>query len=443
MNEERPVNMTFGFVSSLALSVAATAGLSAAVATAHARPNILLIIADDMGLDASRCYTVGDKQAPMPNIERLCEQGLVFDNAYSAPVCSPTRASIMTGQYGFRTGVGGAIPKSGGTGLSSEIVSLFDVMSETDYSATLIGKWHLASSGRDYEHPDSLGVKDYFGLLAGGTPNYFNWNAVQNGNSVEVDGYTSSVFTDRAIDWIGEQQSSWFLWLAYNAPHTPFHLPPQELHSFDDLPDDANAIEENPVPYYNAALEAMDTEIGRLLDSLSEETRSNTLIMFVGDNGTPGRVASELYQSRGAKGTVFEGGTHVPFIISGPDVANGRTEALVNTTDFHATIAALAGAPVDRSDAFDFSAVLQGNSGQREHVYVEHFSDQPSRGPDRFGWAIRDNTHKLVALDGQDPMLFDLTIDPFEATDLLAASASQAAQTKATELQEVYLELRE
>lgn len=435
--------MNFGIVSPLALSVAAAVGLSAAPSAAYAKPNILLIIADDMGLDASRCYFVGNKQAPMPTIEQLCEQGLVFDNAYAAPVCSPTRASIMTGQYGFRTGIGGAIPRNGGTGLSSDIVSLFDVMSETDYSSTLIGKWHLANSGQEYEHPDSLGVENYYGLLAGGTPSYFNWTAVENGKPVEVDGYTTSVFTDRAIDWIGEQQSPWFLWLAYNAPHTPFHLPPEELHSFDELPDDSSEIEENPVPYYNAALEAMDTEIGRLLGSMSEETRNNTLIMFVGDNGTPGQVVSDLYRSRGAKGTVFEGGTHVPFVVSGPDIASGRTEALVNTTDFHATIAALAGALVERAAAFDFSAVLQGDSGQREHVYVEHFSCEPSKGPDRYGWALRDNTHKLVALDGHEPMLFDLTSDPFEATDLLAAPVSEAAQTKANELQEAYSRLKE
>lgn len=434
--------MTPGLVSSLALSVAAAVGLTAA-ATAYAKSNILLIIADDMGLDASRCYAVGDKQAPMPTIEQLCEQGLVFDNAYAAPVCSPTRASILTGQYGFRTGVGGAIPRTGGTGLSSETVSLFDVMSKTDYSATLIGKWHLANSGNAYDHPASMGVENYFGLLAGGTPSYFNWTAVEDGKSVEIDGYTTSVFTDRAIDWTGEQQSPWFLWLAFNAPHTPFHLPPDDLHSFDDLPDDASEIENNPVPYYNAALEAMDTEIGRLLDSFSQETRNNTIIMFVGDNGTPGQVASDLYSSRGTKGTVFEGGTHVPFIVSGPNVIKGRTEALVNTTDFHATIAALAGAPVERSDSFDFSAVLQGESGYRDHVYVEHFSSASSRAPDRYGWAIRDNTHKLVALDGCEPMLFDLTADPFEAIDLLAAPVSEAAQTKATALQEAYSNLTE
>lgn len=434
--------MTFGFVSTLALSVAAAMGLSAA-STAIAKPNILLIIADDMGLDASRCYAVGNKQAPMPTIEQLCERGLVFDNAYAAPVCSPTRASIMTGEYGFRTGVGGAIPRNGGAGLSSDIVSLFDVLNETDYSTTLIGKWHLANSGEAYDHPASLGVENYFGLLAGGTPSYFNWTAVEDGNSAEVDGYTTTVFVDRAINWIGEQQSPWFLWLAFNAPHAPFHLPPKELHNFKDLSDDAGKIEANPVPYYNAALEAMDTEIGRLLASLSEETRSNTLIMFVGDNGTPGQVVSDLYRSRGAKGTVFEGGTHVPFVVSGPDIDKGRTDALVNTTDFHATIAALADAPVEQSDAFDFSAVLQGDSGHRDHVYVEHFSDEASRGPDRYGWAIRDKTHKLVALDGHEPMLFDLMADPFEAIDLLAAPASKAAQIKANDLQEVYSRLKQ
>ena len=94
--------------------------------------NVLLIIADDMGVDASACYDVGNTQAHMPNLEKLCASGLVFDNTYAAPVCSPTRATIMTGKYGFRTGVGSAIPRTGGIGLSNDEVTLFDRLNETN-----------------------------------------------------------------------------------------------------------------------------------------------------------------------------------------------------------------------------------------------------------------------------------------------------------------------
>ena len=172
---------------------------AAAAAAAASKPNILLVIADDMGLDASNCYAVGNSQAPMPNLESLCNQGLVFDNAYAAPVCSPTRATLMTGRYGFRTGVGTAITRRGGSGLSTDETSLFDLLASTDYAKAVIGKWHLAPSPRDYSHPAELGVDDYFGLMSGGIRDYYNWTAVENGRPVDVRGYSTTVLTDRAV----------------------------------------------------------------------------------------------------------------------------------------------------------------------------------------------------------------------------------------------------
>ena len=133
-------------------SLCAALALAVMPIGAQAAPNVLLIIADDMGLDASACYSVGKQQAKMPTLETMCAKGMVFDNAYAAPVCSPTRASIMTGQYGFRTGIGSAIPRKGNGGLSANVTSLFDVLAKTNYSANLIGKWHLAD-GKDGLNP--------------------------------------------------------------------------------------------------------------------------------------------------------------------------------------------------------------------------------------------------------------------------------------------------
>ena len=390
---------------------------------ANASHNVLLIIADDMGIDASRCYSLGDQQAPMPNIEAMCASGMVFDNAYAAPVCSPTRATIMTGQYGFRTGVGGAIPRGGqANGLSPDVTSLFDVLATTEYKANLIGKWHLAGAGATLDHPADLGVPDYFGLIRGGTRDYSKWNAVENGKQVAVNEYTTTVFTDRAIDWIRAQKSPWFLWLAYNAPHTPFHVPPAHLHGFDALADDPDAIRENPLPYYQAALQALDTEIGRLMASMPQEVRDNTIVMFIGDNGSPNQVTRGFYGQHAAKGTIFEGGTHVPFVVSGPGVAPGRTRSFFNTTDLFATIAGYAGVKVQAPDSHDIRPILSGQDGSREYVYVEHFgSGRPSNV---FGWALRKGQYKLVQVDGSKPMLYDLSTDPLEAMDLLADGTS-------------------
>ncbi|WP_299938388.1 sulfatase-like hydrolase/transferase [uncultured Pelagimonas sp.] len=383
------------------------------------QPNILLIIADDMGLDASACYAVGNQQAKMPNIQAMCDGGLVFDNAYSAPVCTPTRATIMTGQYSFRTGTGGAIPSDGNNGLSPDVTSLFDVLKGTEYSANLIGKWHLAGADAGMNHPAELGVSDYWGLYKGGAnPSYWEWRGVDNGTPIDVTEYATTAFTDRAIDWIGAQDADrpWFLWLAYNAPHTPFHLPPAHLHSAGDLPTDEDSIKADQLTYYNAMLEALDSEIGRLFSTLDDDT----IVMFIGDNGSPNQVTRGFYGDHGAKGSIYEGGTHVPFVVTGPGIDAGRTDAFVQTTDLFTTIAGITGADALATHGVDFAPVLAGGTTQRDHIYVEHFSEYEPKTSDVFGWALRMGDHKLVAVEGAEPVLYDLAADPMEAVDLLA-----------------------
>ena len=391
---------------------------------ATVKPNILLIIADDMGLDASHCYNVGKNQANMPNIEKMCATGMVFEKTYAAPVCTPTRSTIMSGMYGFRTGVGSAISRTNGNGLSGDTVSLFDRLDKTDYAKAIIGKWHLASSRTDINHPSELGVDDYYGLISGGVPDYYKWTSVRNGVASQENGYATTVFTDHAVDWIAKQQENpWFLWLAYNAPHTPFHVPPKSLTTAD-LVDDAAEIRSNPLPYYNAALEALDTEIGRLLATMKPEVRDNTVIIFIGDNGTPGQVARDFYGRGRVKGSIFDGGTHVPMVVTGPGITKGRSNTLVNTTDLHATIAGLAGVTVNSPDTHNLIPVFAGQSGKRDFVYVEHFSDAEARRADVHGWAIRDDRYKLVAAKGEPQMLFDLDNDPQERTNLLVGDTS-------------------
>lgn len=399
--------------------------IALSTAPAWAQQNVLLIIADDMGLDASACYEVGNQQAPMPFLEAMCADGLVFDNAYSAPVCSPTRATIMTGQYGFRTGVGAPISPDGTNGLDADTLSLFDVLADTDYSANLIGKWHLAGAGTDFNHPAELGVPDYFGLIRGATRDYYNWTAVTGGEEVQINTYTTTEFTNRAIDWIGEQDDNpWFLWLAHNAPHAPFHLPPLDLHSFDDLPDDADAVAENPLPYYQAMLEALDTEMARLMGSMTQEDRDNTMVIFIGDNGSPNQVTRGLYGIHNAKGGIYEGGTHIPMIVWGGDIAPGRTDAFVNTTDIFATVAEFAGADVEMPDSHSFLNVLMGGEGTRDYIHVEHFSDDGPGRSDVFGWAVRQGDMKLVTLLDGAQELYDLDSDPTEQVNLLADGIS-------------------
>lgn len=411
--------------------------------SAAAEPNVLLIISDDMGLDASLCYDLGDQQAPMPNVEAMCANGLVFENAYAAPTCSPTRATIMSGQYGFRTGVGAPIDRDGSDSLSVDTPTLFDALAPTEYTSNVIGKWHISGRDLGYDMPSQMGVSDYFGLYDGGVQDYFNWTAIENGEFVEIEGYTTTVLTDRAINWIDEQgEEPWFLWLAYNAPHSPFHLPPNDLHSFDDLPDDEAAVAENPLPYYQAMLEALDTEIGRLMASMSQEERDNTIVMFIGDNGSPNQVTRGFYGDHVAKGSIYDAGTRVPLIVAGPGVVTGRTEAFVNTTDLNATIADIAGATTSATDSINFSPVLSGGDGDRDFIYIEHFTSRETKGGGVYGWSLREGVFKLVNPEGEDPELYNLADDPLEATNLLADGTSGDEAAVVTSITARYENLR-
>ncbi|RZN83841.1 MAG: sulfatase [Winogradskyella sp.] len=397
--------------------------------------NILLIIADDMGLDATPNYNIGSVKPNMPNLESLMNTGIRFNNFWSNPTCTPTRGSIITGKYGFRTGVtevGDVMPLS-----EISLQSHLDNTS-TGYSHAVIGKWHLANN--DASHPTNLGVGYYAGLLSGGVQSYTSWNFTENGQTNNSTEYTTTKFTDLAIDWVDQQTQPWFLWLAYNAPHTPFHLPPSNLHSQGNLPTDQASIDANPLPYYMAMLEAMDTEIGRLLSSMSNAERENTVIIFIGDNGTPGQTVQDYLSSR-AKGSIFNGGVNVPMVISGKNVTriNAVEEALINSTDLFATISELAGnSTAEINDSKSFKDLLTTtNVDTRDYIYAE-------RGPTGAqDYTIRNSTHKYMYFNNGNERLFNLSQDAFENTNLLNASQLPLSQNDSNALNELINRLNE
>ena len=373
-------------------------------------PNILLIIADDMGLDASLGYDIGSVKPNMPNMQGLIDSGIKFTNLWSNPTCSPTRATILTGKYGFKTGVldAGDMLSTSETSLQSYI----DTNAGTPYSHAVIGKWHLSN---DDNHPNNMGINHFGGLIGGGVQSYWNWNLTINGVTTKSTEYTTTKFTDLAISWVAEQTTPWFLWLAYNAPHTPFHLPPNDLHSHGTLPTDQASIDSNPLPYYMAALEAMDSEMGRLINTMSEEEKDNTVIIFIGDNGTPNQVVQEHPSTR-AKGSIYQGGVNVPMIISGKNVTriNETEDALINATDLFTTIANIAGtSATDIHDSHSFKDLLTNadNTGKRDYVYTENED-----------FAIRNATHKYIYFDNGSEALYNLSDNPLEKSNLLNAN---------------------
>jgi len=167
-------------------------------------PNILLIIADDMGIDASPCYDFGPEKPAMPTLEQLCRDGLVFDQVWATPMCSSTRATLLTGRYGFRTGIGAAVGKNTlDGGISLNEVSIQQVLTQqapVNYATAVIGKWHLADRNNGgANNPTNMGVDYYAGLLAGVHQDYFNWQRTENGITQTVTDYATTVFTNDAL----------------------------------------------------------------------------------------------------------------------------------------------------------------------------------------------------------------------------------------------------
>lgn len=432
-------------VAMIALCLAAGSG---AAQTAAPPPNILLVIADDMGVDASPCYPVGDRKPEMPVLESLCRTGVVFDNVWSNPVCSPTRATILTGRYGFRTGVMTAVRGTAAPGIRLEELSLQRLMDQrldAAYAHAVIGKWHLSDdSNGGADNPGLMGVGHYSGFLQYDGPiKYTNWDWTNDGETRPVEEYATTFFTDQAIDWVAAQDRPWFLWLAYTAPHPPFHLPPAGLHTRQDLSGDSADIAADPLPYYLAMMESLDSELGRLLASMPAAERDNTVIIFIGDNGTPGKVAQPPYDRRRAKGTIYQGGIHVPMVIAGAGVTRGgeREAALINSTDLFATIADIAGAGVPGfGDSFSFKPLLSGApQATRDFLYAEIRDDDRSR---QNGWTIRDSRYKLIQFETGRQSLFDLTADPFEQQDLLARDPAASDRLIADGLAQAAANLR-
>lgn len=382
--------------------------------TSSDHPNILLIIADDMGLDATPGYNIGDIKPNMPTLQNLINTGIRFNNLWSYPVCTPTRASILTGKYGFRTNVTKVDDV-----LSTSEISIQKHLDNhsSGYNHAVIGKWHLS---KDESHPNNMGINYYAGSLGGGVSSYWNWSLTENGQTSSSTEYTTTKFTDLAIDWINAQTQPWFLWLAYNAPHTPFHLPPSELHYQGSLPSDEASINTNPLPYYLAMIEAMDTEMGRLINGMSDDEKENTIIIFIGDNGTPNKVAQEYGSSR-AKGSIYQGGVNVPLIVSGNGVTriNDIEDALINTTDLFATIADIAGTgTTDINDSSSFKDLFSNQGAdKRDYIYTEKGLDT-----DDSDYTIRNATHKYIYFQDGSEALYNLINNPLENPNLLSNS---------------------
>jgi arylsulfatase B len=332
------------------------------------RRNVLLLVADDLGVDKLGLYGIDATPPPTPNIDQLAASGVLFRNAWSQPTCSPTRATIQTGRYGFRTGIGRVISLNGTVpALPIEeptLPEMLDRGTQGAYAHAAIGKWHLGNADVGGPlAPNLAGYGFYSGSLEGQIADYFAWTKVVNGVASFESNYATSEAVDDALAWIGGQSGPWFCMVAFQAPHAPFHVPPAHLHS-QVLPPMSPARScgqpgADPRPFFDAMVEALDTEIGRLLGSMDPGVLRNTTVIFVADNGTDTCLVEPPTTLSRAKGSLYEGGIHVPLIVAGAGVSGrGDCEALVNTSDLMATVANLAGFDLETAmPEFTFDSV--------------------------------------------------------------------------------------
>lgn len=400
---------------------------------AIAQRNVILIIADDLGTDYLGFYEDAKDTVAIPHIRSLLSKGVRFKNAMSNPVCSSTRAGILTGRYSFRTGVGYIVGSAQGSGVLDTAEKTIPRMLKSynpNISIANIGKWHLhnPSPAANLLNPNVLGYDHFEGPFIGAINSYTNWVKYTNGVQSTITTYATTENINNAVTWIKAQNNQpFFLWLAFNAPHSPYHLPPANLHSYTGLSGSAQDIMQNPKSYFKAMLQALDTEIGRLMDSLAVHNQlDSTDFIFIGDNGNTQQTA-QIANINKAKGTIYQYGVHEPCIVSGPSVINpGRvSDALVNTADIYATVLELFGyanwqsqIPINKPiDSKSLLPILKNQSTSvRDFSFCEVFKNTPDADD---GKAIRNMDYKLLKFDNGQEEFYNLTTDPEENNNLL------------------------
>lgn len=407
--------------------------------------NILLVLADDIGTDALSIFntnTVGTSFAPTPHLDALAQQGVRFRNCYGYPSCSPTRSCLLTGRYGFRTGIGAAIDDPHDPYLSARdftIAKALGANPQLGIRHAHVGKWHLSVDAPD---PNVIGGWPHFsGFLAGELTSYTDWEKTVNGvTTLHNTNYATSDNTTDAIQWIQAQGTNrWFLWFAPKAAHAPLHKPPNYLHSKTNLPPQPPANGLLDKQYYQAMIEALDTEMGRLLTNIN---LSETMVVFLGDNGTPGETIQPPFTSQQCKGTLTEGGIRLPMFITGAGVVspNRWTDAIVHAVDIPGTLMEMAGINLATTlptnltfDGRSFAAVLRNQPWNPDEkvILAENFGSiipAPLRGV-----AARGQRYKVIKLDSGLQLFYDLLTDPYESTDLFGYT-NNVGNIKGTQL---------
>ncbi len=404
-------------------------------------PNFIFILADDLGTAPVGAY--GNPYYQTPNLDRLAREGMRFDAAYSAcPVCSPTRAAIMTGQYPARTRItdfiaGGNFPSERllqpewQKHLPLSAITLAEDLRERGYVTALFGKWHLA---RAYTGPESVAE----GPDRQGFDETFITHKPSKNHDPEQDPHGVGGLTDRALDFLGRHRDRpFFLEIAHNSIHAPIMAPKALLAKHRARPG-GDRPENNPV--IAAMMEVLDASVGRLLTRLDElGLRENTVVIFYSDNGGLLADASQ-HPLRGGKAQLYEGGIRVPLIVRWPGtVPAGRVSAMpVTSVDVLPTLLELSGRPLPAGrvvDGLSLAGHLRGGPAPSREAVYWHYPHYHSAGDGGPASAIRAGDWKLIEYHehsltgaGRAPELFNLASDPAESRNVAGAEPARTRE---------------
>lgn len=422
---EMPGNRLPVFAAFLLLATIALPSRPVAAAGRGDKPNIVIILADDLGYADVGFH--GGKDIPTPHLDALAKAGVVCTNGYvTCPVCAPTRAGLLTGRYQQRLGFEDN-SWSGKTGLSPEATTLADILKTAGYATFAVGKWHLGHLPQF--RPLVRGFTDHYGFLGGGRsflplkesqgvpfipkdPDQVDlW---RNGSRVADPEYLTDAFGEEAALYIHRhKRDPFFLYLAFNAPHVPLQATEKYLRRFPNLTGARRT--------YAAMLSALDDAVGRVSDALKREgLDGDTLIFFLSDNGGhPLANAARNDPLRGEKGTLYEGGIRVPFVVkwTGRLPAGATYAHPVVSLDLMPTALGAVGTKPPkgvRLDGIDLLPHLRGEAIPPPHYtlywrYINH-------------WAVRHGQWKLTAPAGVPEGLYDLSADISESRDVSAAN---------------------
>ncbi len=395
---------------------------------AKAKPNIVVILTDDQGYADISFNRHHPREVSTPHMDALAKEGVWFSQAYiSGNVCSPTRAGLMLGRYQQRVGVYTA--GQGGRGFDPEI-PIFPAILGTSYARMAVGKWHLGLDD-DYPelkwHPCNRGFDESYNFMGRGAHDYFKLKGASGGDEtdpmyrnkqrIDDEGYLTTRLTQEAVAFIDRNKSRpFFLYLAYNAVHSPQQAPREDIERyrklFPDIGEDRQIL--------MAMLHHLDLGVGAVVNKLKEEKLwDNTLLFFLTDNGGAKAMMANNAPLRGFKGSHYEGGIRTPFVVSWPAAfKGGRTIAApVISLDILPTALEAAGVPPPKDTAFDGKSLLPLLTDRTtRHHDALFWSNEHGPGGD---WAVRQGDWKLHRAGGRTE-LTNLTADPAEAHNLAA-----------------------